>query len=92
MIVINFFATLREFLKTKQIRILAEEKSVLELLQYCEEKISKPFIYKLLDKDGTILPGTMILVNGRNVFHLQGPQTIIRNGANVAIFPPAGGG
>ena len=92
MIVINFFTTLRDLLKTSQISIPAEKKSILELLQDCETKTSKPFIHKLLDKDGAILLGSMILVNGRNVHSLQGSQTIVRNGDEVAIFPPAGGG
>ena len=92
MIVIQFFTTLRDFLKTNQLSISAEEKSILELLQDCEAKTSKPFIHKLLDKDGAILPGSMILVNGRNVHSLQGSQTIVRNGEKVVIFPPAGGG
>ena len=92
MIVINFFAALRDFLKTRQISILAEEKSVLELLRYCEAKTSKLFIHKLVDKDGAIVPGSMILVNGRNVMNLQGIQTIVKDGAKVAIFPSAGGG
>ena len=92
MIVIHFFAMLREFLKTKQIRIPAEEKSVLELLQYCETKTSKSFLYKLVDQDGAIRPDSMILVNGRNVLNLQGIQTIVKDGSNVAIFPPAAGG
>ena len=37
-----------------------------------------------------ILPDTMILVNGQNVRHLQGIHTIVRNGADVALFPPGG--
>ncbi|NPV88142.1 hypothetical protein HPY42_01265 [Coprothermobacteraceae bacterium] len=38
-----------------------------------------------------ILPGTIILVNGKNVIHLQGLQTALEPG-KVVIFPPAGGG
>lgn len=92
MININFFGTLRTFLKTKQVRITADELRVIELLQQCEARVSKPFLEKLVDENGNIRPGTMILVNGQNVLHLQGLHTIVRNGADIAIFPPGGGG
>ena len=92
MIHVNFFATLRVFLKTKQVRISANELNMFELLQQCEAKVSKPFLHKLVDEEGNIRPGTMILVNGQNVLHLQGLHTIVRNGADIALFPPGGGG
>lgn len=91
MITVNFFTTLRVFLKSKQVRIYADEISVIELLKQCEVQTSKPFLYKLLNEDGNILPGTMILVNGQNVLQLHGIYTVVRNGADVALFPPGGG-
>ena len=36
--------------------------------------------------------GFMILVNGRNIEHLQGLQTPLGESDIVSIFPPAGGG
>ena len=92
MINVNFFGTLRVFLKTKQVRISTKELNVFELLQQCERQVSKPFLHKLMDEEGNIRPGTMILVNGQNVLHLQGMRTIVRNGADIALFPPGGGG
>lgn len=92
MINVNFFGTLRVFLKTKQVRVSVDELSVFELLQQCETKVSNPFLSKLVDEEGNIKSGTMILVNGQNVLHLQGLRTIVRNGADIAIFPPGGGG
>jgi molybdopterin synthase sulfur carrier subunit len=92
MINVNFFGTLRIFLKTKQVRISIDELSVFELLQQCEAKVAKPLLSKLVDEEGNIRPGTMILANGQNVLHLQGLHTIVRNGADIAIFPPGGGG
>ncbi|PIE32087.1 molybdopterin synthase sulfur carrier subunit [candidate division KSB3 bacterium] len=92
MIIVNFFTTLRIYLNSKQLRIQADEMSVQELLRYCETKLSRPFFYKLVDNDGSIRPGAMILVNGQNILHLHELQTIVRNGASVALFPPGGGG
>ncbi|MET1101151.1 MAG: MoaD family protein [Pyrodictiaceae archaeon] len=33
-----------------------------------------------------------VLVNGRNVIHMNGPKTLIRDGDTVVLFPLAGGG
>ncbi|MBD3307419.1 MoaD/ThiS family protein [candidate division KSB3 bacterium] len=92
MILVNFFATLRSYLHTRQIKVPAEEIRLQALLAYCETKTPKPFLFKLLDEDGHILAGTMILVNGQNVLHLDGLNTLVRDGANIALFPPGGGG
>ncbi len=88
MITVNFFNQLKTLLKTKQIRIHASEISVFELLTQCETQASTPFIKTLLNEQGHLIPGTMILVNGQNVQHLEEMRTIVRNGADVALFPP----
>ncbi len=88
MIIINFFKQLRTSLGSKQLRVHANEITVLELLQQCETQVSKSFLELLITSKGELLPGILILVNGQNVLNLQGIYTIVRNGANVAIFPP----
>jgi molybdopterin synthase sulfur carrier subunit len=92
MITVNFFTTLRIFLNTNQVMIQSTEMSIKELLRKSEEQVSKRFLHKLLNQDGQILPGVMILVNGRNVLHLEGVNTLVKGGDVVAIFPPGGGG
>ena len=87
MITVNFFATLRTLLKTKQIRVHTDEINVLNLLQFCETQTAKPFLDKLLDEQGQLMADAMILVNGQNVLQLQGTQTVVRNGADIAVFP-----
>lgn len=88
MIRVNLFMTVRSCLKTRQIHVSAEEMSVRDLLRYCETKTASPVARALLDDEGRLLPGAMILVNGQNVRHLNGPDTLVRNGADVALFPP----
>ncbi len=87
MITVNFFTTLRVFLKTKQVRVYDDEITIFELLQHCETQLSKPFLDRLFEKDGNLIPGTMVLVNGQNILHLQGIHTVVRNGSDVALFP-----
>lgn len=43
--------------------------------------------------DGTkIIPGTIILVDGYNIHHINGIDTIVEKDCVVSIFPPAAGG
>jgi molybdopterin synthase sulfur carrier subunit len=98
MITVNFFNILRLFLKIREIHIdsLPEEVPILTVLQQAEEivfeKTSKKFLFKLLDEDGTIKSGTMILINGKNILDTDGLDTVVRNGDMVALFPPGIGG
>jgi sulfur-carrier protein len=92
MITVNFFTTLRIFLNQTQITVQVSPLKVFDLLHQCEAQLSKPFLHKLLDTDGQIIPGTMILLNGHNILHLNGLETIVKGGDVVALFPPGGGG
>ena len=97
MITVDFFTTLRLFLKTREIEIDSiKESSILDILQKAEsivfEKTSKKFLFKLLDEEGKIKRGTLILINGKNILDTDGLDAIVRNGDTVALFPPGGGG
>ena len=45
-----------------------------------------------LIEDQKIISGTIILLNGRNIFHLNKLDTIVKDGDDIDIFPPGGGG
>lgn len=47
---------------------------------------------KMLLPDGCLQPGINVLVNGRDVRHLDGLATPVHQGDAVALFPAAGGG
>ena len=88
MIIINVFKQLRNTLGKQQLKIHTSEISILELLQQCETQTSRQFLDQMISAEGKLLPGLLILVNGQSVSKLQGIHTIVRDGANVAIFPP----
>ncbi|MBN1931100.1 MAG: MoaD/ThiS family protein [Desulfobacterales bacterium] len=92
MITVDFYTTLRVELKTRQLKMSSNEIDVLQLLEKCEEKISKKFLHKLFDRDGKLIPGTMILVNGKNILHLKSTKTLVHANDIVSLFPPGGGG
>ena len=75
-----------------KIDIDADSISIYELLQKAEKQINQKFIDQLLDTNKQIMPGTMILINGRNIVHLDGIDSIVTNGDEISIFPPGGGG
>lgn len=47
---------------------------------------------KMLDPDGSLQEGIGFLVNGRDIRHLDGVDTPVREKDDVAVFPAAGGG
>lgn len=47
---------------------------------------------EMVDGEGNLLPRIQIFVNGRSIAFGDGLATVIPMGANIAIFPPVGGG
>ena len=97
MITVNFFATLRLFLKLREIQIDAvQEAPVRDILRKVEdlvfERTAKKFIGKFVDENGKMKHGTMILINGQNILDTDGLDTLVKDGDTVALFPQAGGG
>lgn len=97
MITVNFFTLLRLFLQIKELQLDSiKESPIRDILRKVEdlvfEKTSKRILFKLLDGNGNIRQGTLILINGKNVLDTEGLDTIVRDGDTVALFPPGGGG
>jgi len=91
MIKIKFYSLLRIFLKQNEIEIDADNISILELLQKISEKSNKNLLSEIVE-DEKLIQGTIILLNGRNIFHLEKLDTLVVRGDEIDIFPPGGGG
>ncbi len=92
MATIIFQTSLRRTLGLSKVEVeLASAVTLDMLVSVCEKILAKPLRQLLLDKDGQLLHG-MVLLNGRNVLLLQGLDTLISNDDELNIFPPAGGG
>lgn len=92
MATIIFQTSLRRTLGLSKVEVeLASAVTLDMLVSVCEKILAKPLRQLLLDKDGQLSHG-MVLLNGRNVLLLQGLDTLISNDDELNIFPPAGGG
>ncbi len=80
---VKFFATLREITGRREETVPGE--TVGEVLNFLYDKYGEDFRRELERK-------SMILVNGKNVEHLKGMDTEVKEEDEVSIFPPAGGG
>jgi molybdopterin synthase sulfur carrier subunit len=92
MITLKFFTTLRILLGISEIHLHEEVDNILDLLKLGEKRTGKPFLHKILDPQGGLLAGSIVLVNGHNILHLDGLETKLGDGDLVALFPPGGGG
>ena len=92
MVKIKFYSLIRMKLGINEVEIEADSASIYELILKVEKQIEKKFLDQLIDAERQILPGTMILINGRNIYHLDKINSIVQDGDEISIFPPGGGG
>lgn len=93
MIKIEFYSLLRLLLKQEKLDLPAvQDEKIGQLLQRVQNQLPTPFLHKLLDKQGELIPGTIILVNRRNILHLDKLETAVSDGDIIAFFPPGAGG
>ena len=91
-VTVKFFATLRLALGVGELDLeLTDPVSVGELVDLTAARVN-PLVKSKLLLDGKIRKGTLLLVDGRNVAHLQELDTLIEQDCIVSFFPPAGGG
>ncbi len=89
---VKLFATLRLKLKTGMVKVnINEPFTVLQLLHIVSDKLESDIIPELIEND-KIMIGTIILIDGYNVLHMNKLETLIDKDCTVSLFPPNGGG
>jgi molybdopterin synthase sulfur carrier subunit len=83
MVKVKFFATLRNI--TGKREEFVEGKTVGDILQKLYDKYGEDFKKELKKR-------SMILVNEKNIEHMEGLKTMVNENDEISIFPPAGGG
>jgi len=69
-----------------------EGDTVRGMLEKFQEALPIAVNHKLVDAGGVPHIGTIILVNRRNILHLDGLDTPLSDGDVLALFPPGAGG
>lgn len=89
---VKLFATLRLKLKTGMVKVnITEPVTVLQLLHIVSDKLESDIIPELIENN-KIMIGTIILIDGYNVLHMNKLETVIDKDCIVSLFPPNGGG
>lgn len=88
---LKLFATFREAVGSKQVtRKYDDGATVADVLRALETS------YEGLDgqlmEDGALRPQINVLKNGREVQHIEGPDTELADGDTLSLFPPVAGG
>jgi molybdopterin synthase sulfur carrier subunit len=89
---LKYFATYRDFTRCKEENVEAP-RDVWELLTDISRRYGAGFRAKLITPDGMeVGEETIILVNGRDIHHLNGKNTPLTEADTVSIFPMVAGG
>lgn len=86
---LRFFATFREAVGEKTIeREYPDDATVGDVLASLVEEYPDLEVFE----DGELRPHLSVLVNGRDVTHLDGLETDLEDGDTLSVFPPVAGG
>jgi len=92
-VTVRFFTTLREITGRKEEQVgFSKVLTVNSLLRQLSRKYGKKFDDYMFDELGDVQSHLQILVNGQSVTTMHGLKTRLKEGDQVAILPPVGGG
>ena len=90
-VLVKFFATVREVTGVKNIELEAE--NIRELLQLLVQTYGNKFKDTVLDNDtGELKQFFSCMINGKRIELLEGYETVLKDDDAIALFPPVGGG
>ncbi|MCQ1530201.1 ubiquitin-like small modifier protein 1 [Lutispora saccharofermentans] len=87
---VKYFAYIRDYTGTKEIQIEHCDTLYELLIKLCKKHGAR-FESKIF-KDSFLSSEIIILVNGRNIVHLQGLDTFLSPEDEISIFPIVAGG
>lgn len=88
---LKFFATFREAVGSKIVdRSFPDASTVGDVLAALEDEYDG--LAGGLLEDGALKPQINVLLNGREVLHMDGVETAVSDGDTIAVFPPVAGG
>ncbi|MCT8138779.1 MoaD/ThiS family protein [Anaerobacillus sp. CMMVII] len=90
--VIKVFANFREICGGKTVTLPIEDGQAIFLVL---TKLIERFplmAEELFTEDNKLKPLVHVFINGRNIIHLDGLTTLVRETDQIALFPPVAGG
>lgn len=87
---VKFFAYLRDYTKTKEIEVKNCE-TVRELLKRLSEIYGGKFAKEVFEGEN-LSSRIIVLVNGRNIVHLENLDTKLKDEDEISLFPVVAGG
>ncbi|WP_291766216.1 MoaD/ThiS family protein [Caldivirga sp. UBA161] len=92
-VTVKFLAIFYEMAKTLRMELnVPDGISVRELLNIIDEKVNPNISKTLLNDDSGLREGYNILINGRAIDYVKGLDTVLKDGDEVVLLPPIGGG
>ena len=88
---IRFYATLRPLVGGRSVALDDPPDTVAAVLRRLSDAYPR-LEEHLLDDAGQVLPFVAVMVDGRDIRHLEGLQTRISPTSEMDIFPPVAGG
>ena len=89
---VKLFANFREICGDKTVHLPFDQpQPVVNLLEALIEKYP-PMEEELFTPDKELKPLVHVLINGKNIVHHQGLQTIVHPSDEISLFPPVAGG
>jgi molybdopterin synthase sulfur carrier subunit len=72
---------------------LPAESTMEDFIAYIKNRWGDKLSALLFDpNDGTVFPHVRIMVNGQTIQFLQGMKTLLKEGDEILLLPPASGG
>lgn len=89
---VRSFAMIREAIGANVEVELEEGARIKDLLNELTRGYGESFSKLVLDEGGGLRPYVKVLLNGRDIEFLNKLETGLKDGDEVALFPPVGGG
>lgn len=88
---IRFYATLRPLVGGRSVALSDPPPTVAGVLEQLVSE-HEGLGERIFDEDGTVRRFVAIMVDGRDIRHLEGLQTRVSETSELDIFPPVAGG